>query len=96
MLGESLKKSNTMKRSNTTVIDIQNLRIGEWILQDCAKIMLKENFLPDIRNPNGETLINYAINQNKLEFLKLILENGASSTYKDINGMTPLGQCLVS
>lgn len=49
---------------------------NQWILNDCMKNLLElQNCSPDIIDNYGETLINYAIKNDKMKSLDLLLSN---------------------
>jgi ankyrin repeat protein len=60
------------------------------------KILLHDGCDPNIVDNSGETLLIDAIKRNKLQSIKLLLDQDCRANIKNKQGVSPLGQAIMS
>lgn len=68
-----------------------------WELKDCFAMLIgKHRMDPNIKDDLGETLLNYAIKNDKEKSIDILLEQGrVDVNLADKQGMTAIGQALI-
>mgnify|MGYP000120579154 CR=1 FL=1 len=60
------------------------------------KVLLEDGCNPNIVDNSGETLLIDAIKRDKLQSIKLLLANDCKASIKNKQGVSPIGQAIMS